>query len=109
VTPQELAELDLAVAKAEGLRAYIDDEYGCRTAWNAKDGGPFPFKPSTNPAEAMRLLVKYNLDLLCGGHPGWYAEGPDGVADSDTTGPTPEIAICRAVAALASRDKGGKT
>lgn len=49
MTDEELAQLDLAVAKAENID--VRPEKG----WE--------YRPTRDPAEAMRLLTKYRLSL----------------------------------------------
>lgn len=95
MTPQELAELDLAVAKAEGHTVYTDG-----ACWHKQDGTMLSaYQPTRDGAEAMRLLEKYELQLMCLVEGDWLCCGPN---DNDKwkRGPTPAIAICRAVVAL---------
>lgn len=91
---RELAELDLAVAKAEGFECWIESGQ-CF----AKRDGSWGFMPTRDTVEAMRLLEKYELDLyFCevDGKPAWDA-GHDGAHDPSET---PCVAIARAVVAL---------
>lgn len=98
---REFAELDLAVAQADGRQAFIAGPH----YWQISERGlclnntPFdtsPYQPTRDGGEAMRLLEKYRLTVgaVMGG--GWSAFS-DGVNE---TGSTPAIAICRAVVAL---------
>lgn len=117
MTPQELAELDLAVAKAEGYNyAEIVTEpqrYGREEPFVAVNGvlvSPtrvVAFCPSCDAHEAMRLMQKYRLQVWPG-KSGWWAAGyremEDGVPGQN--GPTPAIAICRAVVALKEAEGG---
>lgn len=104
MTPEELAKLDREVALAEGGIITASDGYG--------DFVQFPdgrmvqlclFRPASDGAEAMRLLEKYGLSLV---HdqtaPGWFCcrQGEPGQG----RGPTPAIAICRAVVALKGKE-----
>lgn len=107
MTPQELAELDLAVAKAEGLIAFIIDygtECGGRIACEAglNIGHMRVYQPTRDAQEAGRLLVKYNLSLIAPipGGKYWYANW--GLAH-EAAGETPWIAACNAVVALGGR------
>lgn len=84
MTEQELAELDLAVAKAEGLDVV-----------NGIDPDGQLYRPTRDRDLAMRLLEKHKLEL----HPARnYWECQDG--NVMRTGDTPCIAICKAVVAL---------
>jgi hypothetical protein len=102
VTEQELAELDMAVAHAIGISdAFISyNQHGekpmCVTyTIRPPDGGPY--QPTRNPAEAMRLLEKHKLQVGPDGA-GWYACRC--FQEEGSYGPTPAIAICKAVVAL---------
>ncbi len=98
MTPQELADLDLAAAKAQALDARIvgsienDDGPRCLVC------GRGEYSPTRDGAEAMRLLEKYRLSLRPHVHPNWRVY--DYHAEYESFGPTPAIAICRAVVAL---------
>ena len=91
MTPKELAELDLAVAKAEG--------------WKKSPSGDGWYDAAGNyighaEDEAMRLLEKYGFTVHRSGNTGlWYACKHRNF-DYEIGGPTPAIAICRAVIAL---------
>lgn len=98
---KELAELDLAVAKAEGLEDAQNSAIGCvyRKHKGADYRPYYQYQPTRDPAEAMRLLEKYVFDLR--------HDSVDWCACHNTRerlvggyGPTPAIAICRATVAL---------
>ena len=101
MTPQELAELDLAVALAERLDAEIAVD-GVTVI--VTDHGRY--QPTRDGAEAMRLLEKYRIELrsalnspeYCGG-PKWMALGPP-KSGAVGHGDMPAIAVCRAVVAI---------
>ena len=129
---QELAELDLAVARAEGWRDVGGDSHcrplhrlsldfpgtviadfnskGPHPALESPNGGLVYFcgchnttevpRFSTDGAEAMRLLEKYEICLYRKYTGKWVAHRPKGPAIE--FGPTPAIAICRAVVALSA-------
>ena len=117
-TKAGFAVTDYAVACAEGLSAMVEGDCcylletegalagRIKSTGNQWSGGPMHYGPTHDPAEAMRLLEKYRIDL------GWIASGNewgaylgnDG-ADGPTAvgfGHTPAIAICRAIAASKS-------
>lgn len=110
MTPEELAELDLVVAKAEGYNfAEIVTEpqrYGRDEPFVVVNGALvsptkcITFSPTRDGAEALRLLEKYRLTLWHSGSgwSSWVSFRPRAIAPC---GPTPAIAICRAVVALA--------
>jgi hypothetical protein len=112
VTPQELAELDLAVAKAEKIPhcwnalerrvAPIGKIRGFSTM-TSKNGFIW-YHPTEDGAEAMRLLEKYRLSLRPHDHPNWRVY--DYHTERESIGPTPAIAICRAVVALKGETNG---
>lgn len=92
---QELAELDLAVARildAEHQHVIENREDFGPCCWKWGDGW---FMPTRDGAEAMRLLEKYKIFLS-------YQEGQwlAFCIAGTFNGPTPAIAICRAVIAL---------
>lgn len=104
MSEQELAELDIAVAKAEGLRidklppprikTFVSDDNG--ESWHI-------FEPTRDWNEAGRLLEKYKLTLepsaMKASHTYWgVSAGGKFIVD----GPTPQVAICKAVVALAA-------
>lgn len=90
----ELAALDLAVAMADGDAVTISGVQPWMDTPTCFVNG-IPYRPTTNGAEAMRMLVKYRLNLFAGEPWEAWLEGIKlGV------GPTPGIAICRAVVAL---------
>lgn len=105
MTPQELAELDLAVAKAEGIFLFptVDERAG------RQHGHAELYQPTRDGAEAMRLLEKYLLAVfthfMTDGTPVgyWMVTGRD-YKTILGSGPTPAIAICRAVIALKKDD-----
>lgn len=111
MTPQELAELDLAVAQAEGL---IDPAIRTpSTGWNQEPtcfiGAPDerrPYAPSRLADKAVDLLEKHCLTLApywIERKRLWMASRPRDEATSiGGSGPTAAIAICRAVIALAA-------
>lgn len=105
---QELAELDLAVAKAEGLVALIEEQ---RT-WipDVANTGSFigrplcvtggqPFRPTRDPVEAMRLMEKYQIGVEHDGR-GWMGWPDPEIEHCPVYAPTPCIAICKAVIEL---------
>lgn len=109
MTRQELEELDLSVAKAEGLRGpwgsdhpQIGDGLGCLV--DDECGSWSKYYPSRDPVEAMRLLEKYQLSLSKHRRDGrgashlWYAWIKN--KKHTGSGETPCIAICRAVVNL---------
>ena len=95
MTPKELAELDLAVAKAEGFAFIGNDATVIRRKYSRHRE---KYQPTRDGAEAMRLLEKYHISVL------HFMPEDFWLAQTDTLdgvrGPTPTIAICRAVAAL---------
>lgn len=100
----ELAELDLAVAKAEGLNAGLMVGTGCVVHVPGDENNREDFReyhPSTDPKEAMRLMIKYQLrvePIRSIGTP--WACGPGLNRFEFEVGATPAIAICRATVAL---------
>lgn len=113
LSEQELAEIDLAVGKMERLDVKYNTYNGrirvIRTIiYDPPDPliGKFDecvYQPTSDPAEAMRLLEKYGL--LVG--PGivqdmWECELPDRPSVACEIGQTPCIAIARAVIAIGS-------
>lgn len=108
---KELAELDRAVALAEGWAAKVCEVRGGFACY----AGVNRYQPTRDGAEAMRLLERHKMDLtwrkLPDGEEQWqtYA-GDDGCGGPAAfgSGPSPAIAICRAVVALSApegRDK----
>lgn len=105
---QELAELDLAVAKAEGHdEAFVQSywyELEVPTCVLADPLNPryARYRPTRDGAEAMRLLVKYEMVLMppYKSNPHWSAGSVHAKLASYSNGPTPAIAICRAVVAI---------
>lgn len=110
MTNEELGALDLAVAKAEGVRE------DCHEVGGRARGPEFCplgrtkvcqqcYRPTRDPAEAMRLLEKYELRVQADGHGGWFADAPGWKGNDGLPfcGPTPAIAICRAVVSLANK------
>lgn len=109
MTEQELAALDLAVAKAEGYENARLNRAG--DACLIRNAFPSVYRPR-DPAEAMRLLEKYKLSVIwvaLGESASWVAtrSGDYNIKDDvlsrthQATGETPCIAICKAVVALA--------
>ena len=114
MTPKELAELDVAVAKAEG---YTEEQM--TPSYYSPTGRLFPpnggeyvllanYSPTRDGAEAMRLLEKYGIDVMCKTYDKkvWTAcpwETKPGGIVVRAEGPTPAIAICKAVVALKER------
>lgn len=126
MTEQEMAELDLAVAKAEGWIPCWDgpgfpiSEYSARVIGIKRELLPVRFadkvpayrnpdhdfaymnfsdySPTRDPAEAMRLLEKYGFGLAP--HEGGWMCGNAGLSGR---GATPCLAICAAVVALKGR------
>lgn len=100
MSPEELAKLDLAVAKAEGFIFGTDG----KGLWHDSNGMfvGYRYQPTRDGAEAMRLMEKYRLWVSPDRFEGdeWTAVRP-GVL---MKGPTPAIAICRAVVALKKDD-----
>lgn len=123
MSPQELAELDLAVARVEGRRnprleeetpfsevmcmidveeddiaAAVDFDISRKVIYQDE------YKPTRDAQEAMRLMVKYELYL--GPWKGrWWACRNASLTKygDDTSGETPCIAICKAVCQLGGR------
>lgn len=116
MTPAELAALDLAVARIEGWREWrgppdIGWSQGC-LYWIAPEapspepGDRWPEEQdrygviypayTRKPEEVMRLLEKYCINVGKGNN-GWYAFAKDHAFQH---GPTPAVAICRAVVTL---------
>jgi hypothetical protein len=106
---KELAELDLAVAKAEGLDTFGVGDQLCAVFMRAPNGTALkygPYQPTRDPAEAMRLLEKYNFNLLSPMSTGEEWNVIDGqMVEYQSSGPNPAIAICRAVVALKQRQE----
>lgn len=104
MTEQEMWDLDYAVALAIELpNLKMDSVFGVGVWTLTPQGHHFEtYQPTRDPVEAMRLLVKYRLDLRyqTGGH--WECE--QAPQSYPAWGPTPCIAICAAVVAL----KGAK-
>jgi hypothetical protein len=102
MTEQELAELDLAVARVEGIEAEISMSRGIPLVPMCCVRKPFfrLYQPSRDPVEAMRLLEKHRLMLEpVYKEAGWHCYWPqDGGVEG--YGETPCIAICRAVVTL---------
>lgn len=117
MSPQELAELNHAVALAEGWK-YLGDVgtnernelgkpwclSGGKDWWLSPKGHhvcgaceAVPRNYAEDGAEAMRLLEKYSMRVMWTGEH-WAANGVDNLHVG--IGPTPAIAICRAVVAL---------
>lgn len=99
MTGLELAELDLAVAKAEGLHVVgvqrHGNDYNCMIHPFHPITLESEYRPTRDGAQAMLLLEKHKLEL----HPARdYWECQDG--NVMRTGETPCIAICKAVVAL---------
>lgn len=123
MTPQELANLDLAVARAEGkmnpriepetplsdpmcmidveeddMAAAVDFDISRKHIYYDQ------YSPSTDPVEAMRLLVKYSMTLSRHGRNRkyacllWFAWIKD--KKHSGSGETPCIAISRAVVTI---------
>lgn len=118
MTEGEMSILDLAVAKAEGLRT--DSLRGPRIkTFITEDGGESwrVFSPTRDPVEAMRLLEKHRLSMRptargLSGHPHKWCSykfytpaGADHMIQERGFGETPCIAICRVVDALAANRK----
>lgn len=109
MTPQELADLDFAVAHAEGIVDQLEavDREGAsfvRRSDKQKPGAAPLYEawaPTRDHGLAMRLLEKYQLGVgPCS--TGWHAYGPDMTGELPS-GATPAIAVCKAVVALRSR------
>lgn len=106
----ELAQLDLAVARAEGfegaIEAHMTNPPSGHVCWRIIDGradyAGGPYRPTRDPAEWTRLQVKYEISVLANRREGgWLAAymNPD---QEYEYGPTPAIAICKAVIAIAA-------
>lgn len=93
MTPDDLAALDLAVAKAIGLNVGREGNGVYRIGMSFLAGR---YAPTTDREEAMRLLETYRLKLMPFSG-GWTAFLP---TVGEQIGPTPAIAICRAVVAM---------
>lgn len=114
VSDKELAELDLAVAKAVGFDARLCPAMHGHAPWveartkrrgmrGAAVSPTCVYQPTREPRQWAPLLTKYRLTLIPSvrDRRSWIA-GPKGIKASkhDRAGPTPAIAICRAVVAL---------
>lgn len=112
ISDTELAELDLAVARAEG---YLDAYIGQGVCWiphkvTAKGlATGYRYQPTRDPAEAMRLIRKYKIDLqhdagICRASAfyGFAGGQPDYVSEE---GSDEMIAICQCVVALKAAEK----
>lgn len=110
MTPQELAELDLAVARVEGIdihHGFIDDGW-TGPDHNGKRHRAFKmYQPTRDAQEAMRLQVAYDLRVWPEGSPNarrWGAQAAflplKQALKSGSHGATPCEAICRCVVAL---------
>ena len=105
MSDEELAKLDLQVARAIGWTQWGPCD---GLHWQDMDGNHTrdgtPFTPSTEWSDAGPLVTEYNIDLeRCwrGESRGfWWKAGYAGDVDS---GPTPLIAICRAVIAAEAK------
>lgn len=101
---RELAELDLAVAKAEGIPIGKEGFYWNLAKALTDDDMAFwdRYCPTRDPAEALRLLEKYHLGLRKDDPDPWQCcyEYFDGDFLKFADGETPCIAICKAVVAL---------
>lgn len=111
LTLQELADLDFAVAHAEGVVDELEaaDREGCafvRRSPKTRPGAAVIYEtwaPTRDRAHAMRLMEKYRLDVVCnsvGSVWGVMSYDLDTNETSTYSGPTPMVAICRAVAAI---------
>lgn len=110
MTDKELAELDLAVAKAEGLagviEAFMTNPPSGHFCFLLKDGKPdftrYPYRPSRASTEAMLLQEKHLLGVQYRDgewEAGRVVDDYEGLV-AIAYGPTPAIAICRAVIKL---------
>ena len=97
---EELAKLDADVAEALGFKRHNSFYYGkTNIRWKAVD----EFHPSINGQQAMDLLREYNMSIEYDHLGTWSADaipvrtGPIRIFTGQ--GPTPEIAICKAVVA----------
>lgn len=107
MTEAELAELDLAVARIESISAAIFDKPVL--CWKIDEQGKFIglYQPTRDGAEAMRLLEKYRLGLNFYAEGNWECYFPHAIGNAEyVVGPTPAIAICRAVVALRAAQRG---
>lgn len=96
MSPQELAELDLAVARAEGVRLHPEAYWWIRPSDGQYQAGQY--HPTSDAAEAMRLLEKYRFSIWPD-HQEWRILLVLEEGDVYAVGPTAAIAICRAVVA----------
>ena len=102
---KELAELDLAVAKAEGLDTFGVGDQLCAVFMRAPNGTALkygPYQPTRDPAEAMRLLQKYQIALE------WedgMVQASHGDAPYTAFSRDPMVAICQVVVALKQRQE----
>jgi hypothetical protein len=100
MTDQELAELDLAVARADGT---FLPPYGVAVSDEREVINIGEYQPTRDRAEAQRLQEKYQLEVSPWLDPygkptgDWRARATN---EFSQRGPTPAIAICRAVVAL---------
>lgn len=114
LSEQELAEIDYAVAKAEGMTQPVLHTNPISYATVAHQIGngtwvSITYEPTLDPAEAMRLQAKYLLTVgprtlvpeFGETQQEWYACALNSPFNAGSQiGPTPCIAICRAVIAI---------
>lgn len=120
MTPQELAELDLAVARVEGKRnprleeetpfnevmCMIDveeDDIAAAVDFDISRKVIYcdTYQPTRDAQEAMRLLERYGFNLWRKEQ--WVCDRFGGDPDCAGIGSTPCEAICRCVVALGGR------
>lgn len=121
MTPEQMTELDLAVARVEGLEARIDGDY-CEICETDQDGTRWwrYYVPTRNWSDAGPLVKRYGIAVwpISDNGEQWEAEAkywevagaPKGMGPDREHyvgfGPTPLIAICRAVASISSPKQG---
>lgn len=98
MTEQELEELDLAVAEAEGIPARRGDAPDAIVKapgiWRPDaEGGYVEYNPTRDPVEAMRLLIQMKAEVSYDRTTGKWCVNDS--QDGDLM-----VAICKAVVAL---------
>lgn len=100
---KDMAELDAAVARAEGYDIIDLQPEGISPSVGRTGAGDMrQYSPTSDDSEAMALLIKYKLTLTpytrLGGNVSWEASNTNGRDKITGSGLTPCVAICQAVA-----------